>query len=210
MTPSSPELLARYLDVIEDDVVPLTREGVLHGNKLFGAAVLRREDLALVVAGTNNETANPLWHGEIQTINAFYEIDPRRRPRPQDCLFVATHEPCSLCLSGITWSGFDTFAYLFSHEDSRDSFAIPHDIQILKAVYAVPDPDRDTVPADRPLYNRQNEFFTSHDIAAEVRALPAGEERDRLQARIAALGETYSGLSAAYQAGKGNADIPLA
>ena len=51
--------------------------------------------------------------------------------------------------SGITWRGFDNFYYLFTYEDTRDGFGIPHDIRILKEVYAVPDPDRAAVPPDR-------------------------------------------------------------
>ena len=134
-------LVTRLLDVIERDIAPKTRRGVEAGNKLFGAAILRKSDLSLVVAETNNETENPLWHGEMHAIKRFYERADH--PSPKDCLFLATHEPCSLCLSGITWSGFDNFYYLFSHQDSADSFAIPYDSQILKGVYAVPDPDRD-------------------------------------------------------------------
>ena len=94
-------MIERMLDVIEQDIVPLTRRGVGEGNKLFGAAILG-PDGALVVAETNNETENPLWHGEMHAIRRFFQIDATERPAPADCLFLATHEPCSLCLSGIT------------------------------------------------------------------------------------------------------------
>ena len=59
-------LISRLLDVIEKDIAPVTREGVARGNKLFGAAILRKSDLSVVVAETNNEIENPLWHGEIR------------------------------------------------------------------------------------------------------------------------------------------------
>ena len=108
----TPDLIARLLDVIELDLLPLTKRGVGGGNKLFGAAILRKSDLSLVVGETNNETENPLWHGEMHAIKRFYERPAGERPAPKDCLFLATHEPCSLCLSGITWSGFDNFYYL--------------------------------------------------------------------------------------------------
>ena len=136
----TPDLISRLLDVIEDDLLPLTKRGVGGGNKLFGAAILRKSDLSLVIGETNNETENPLWHGEMHAIKRFYELPAETRPAPRECLFLATHEPCSLCLSGITWSGFDNFYYLFSYEDTRDSFGIPHDIRILREVYAVADP----------------------------------------------------------------------
>ena len=90
---------------IEAEIVPLTRRGVAEGNKVFGAAVLRKSDLSLVLAGTNNETANPLWHGEIHTLKLLYEMPRPARPAPADCLFLSTHEPCSMCLSAITWGG---------------------------------------------------------------------------------------------------------
>ena len=85
-----------------------------------------------MLAETNNEIENPLWHGEVHCLKRFYEMPKAERVDTRDCIFLATHEPCSLCLSAITWTGFDNFYYLFSHEDSRDSFAIPHDLKILE------------------------------------------------------------------------------
>jgi tRNA(Arg) A34 adenosine deaminase TadA len=202
-------LISRLLDVIQTDIAPVTRKGVARGNKLFGAAILRKSDLSVVVAETNNEIENPLWHGEMHAIKRFFELDPATRPDVKDCLFLATHEPCSLCLSGITWSGFDNFYYLFSHEDSRDSFAIPYDIQILKAVYAVADPETGTVSPDRPLYNRTNQYWTSHNILQMIASLDRGHKED-LVARIDDLNGLYADLSAAYQQDKGGKGIPLA
>jgi len=204
-----PALTARLLDVIEADIIPLTRAGIAKGNKLFGAAILRKSDLSVVVAAVNNEAENPLWHGEMHAIKKFYELPAEGRPSPMDCLFLATHEPCSLCLSGITWSGFDNFYYLFSYEDTRDAFSIPHDIRILKEVYAVPDPDRAQVPPDRPLYNRSNAFFESHSIAAMIGGMDRSS-KEKLTARVDDLGATYHDLSAAYQQSKGKVGIPLA
>ncbi|TIV87964.1 MAG: nucleoside deaminase, partial [Mesorhizobium sp.] len=67
-------LIDRLLDVIEHDIVPKTAEGVAHGNKLFGAAILRKNDRSLVLAETNNEMENPLWHGEVHCLKRFYEM----------------------------------------------------------------------------------------------------------------------------------------
>ncbi len=103
------ELCGRLLDVIEHDVIPLTRAGVAAGNKLFEAAILRKSDLSLVVADTNGGIENPLHHGEISTLNSYYGLKDSSRPAARDCIFVSTHEPCSLCLSAITWAGFDNF-----------------------------------------------------------------------------------------------------
>ena len=41
------EMIDRLFDVIEQDIVPRTRAGVAAGNKVFGAAILRKDDLSL-------------------------------------------------------------------------------------------------------------------------------------------------------------------
>ena len=191
-------LVDRLLDVIEDDILPMTAAGVARGNKLFGAAILRKNDRSLVLAETNNELENPLWHGEVHALKRFYEMPKASRPETKDCIFLATHEPCSLCLSAITWTGFDNFYYLFSHEDSRDSFAIPHDLKILKEVFTL----------DPGGYNAENAYWKSFSIRRLVRALPEAE-REWLEARIAAISDRYDALSGTYQASKADNDIPL-
>ena len=189
-------LAARYLEVIEEDIIPLTRAGVAAGNKVFGAAILRKSDLSLVIAGTNGETANPLWHGEIHTLTQYYARGLRHDPR--ELLFLSTHEPCTMCLSAITWAGFDNFAYLFSHEDSRDAFAIPHDLAILKEVFGL----------EPGGYHRTNAFWQATAITDLVAAAPAAT-RAELGARCDRIRDAYATLSQAYQAGKGAAGIPL-
>lgn len=191
-------LIARLLDVIETDIAPKTRAGVARGNKIFGAAILRKSDLSLVIAETNNEVENPLWHGEMHVIKKLYERDRATLPAPRDCLFLATHEPCSLCLSAITWGGYDNFYYLFSHEQSRDSFAIPHDLRILKEVFTL----------EPGGYNASNAYWQSHDIARLIAGLDRGN-REALLGRLDDIGALYADLSAAYQANKGGAGIPL-
>jgi tRNA(Arg) A34 adenosine deaminase TadA len=192
-------LMDRLFDVIENDIVPKTEEGVKKGNKLFGAAILRKDDLSVVIAETNNEIENPLWHGEVHALKRFYELPKADRPETKDCIFLATHEPCSLCLSAITWAGFDNFHYLFSHEDSRDSFAIPHDLRILKEVFRL----------DPGGYNAENAYWKSHALRKLASQAPEGE-RERLAGRIAHIASLYDGLSQTYQSGKADNDIPLA
>jgi tRNA(Arg) A34 adenosine deaminase TadA len=191
-------LIDRLFDVIEHDIVPKTADGVAHGNKLFGAAILRKDDLSLVVAETNNETENPLWHGEVHCLKRFYELPRADRPDTKDCIFLATHEPCSLCLSAITWTGFDNFYYLFSHEDSRDSFAIPHDLKILKDVFTL----------DPGGYNAENAYWKSFSLRKLVWQLPQAD-RERLEARAGAIAARYDALSETYQASKAGNEIPL-
>lgn len=191
-------LIDRFFDVITNDIAPMTAREVKRGNKLFGAAILLKSDLSLVIAETNNEVENPLWHGEMHAIKKLYERDRTTLPAPKDCLFLTTHEPCSLCLSAITWSGYDNFYYLFSHEDSRDSFAIPHDLKILKEVFTL----------EPGGYNANNAYWQGHNISQMIASLDRGN-RERLLARMDDITALYADLSAAYQAEKGNAGIPL-
>lgn len=188
--------LDRIVEVLLHDVVPLTAAGVADGNKVFGAAIIERASLEVVIAATNAETDNPLFHGEIAALNRYWALPAEARPAPERCLFVSTHEPCSLCLSAITWSGFTNFSYLFTYEDSRDAFAIPHDLRILDEVFGVSD----------GAYRRSNAFWEAHSVRDLV-AGPSGSAA--AQAGIERLDELYAELSSTYQAGKGSAAIPL-
>ena len=73
-------LVGLLLDVVAADIVPKTRAGVARGDKVFGAAILRKADLSVVVAETNAETENPLWHGEMHALKRLYEQDGAVRP----------------------------------------------------------------------------------------------------------------------------------
>ncbi|KAK0644021.1 cytidine deaminase-like protein [Cercophora newfieldiana] len=200
---SAATLLSTILRVTEEKVVPLTSAGVSSGSKLFGAAILNRSDLAPVTVATNNERVSPLLHGEINCIQQFFSSPAEGRPATKDCVFFATHEPCSLCLSGITWAGFNEFYYLFTYEDSRDLFAIPYDIDILEQVFRVPtSSDTEETLAARPLYNRKNKFFTAKSLVDLLDEIPDEAERTRLASEIDRVKELYNSLSATYQEGK--------
>src|SRR6476469_2979523 len=186
----------RLLDIMETDILPMTERGVATGNKVFGAAVLRKSDLSLVIAGTNSEPDNPLLHGEISTLNRFYEITDR--PLTRDLLFLSTHEPCPLCLSAITWAGFDNFYYFPTYEDSRDAFGIPHDLKILKEVFGVDDGG----------YRRSNEFWSCYSVRDLIESEPE-PLRTQLREQAQRIRDVYAGLSAQYQDSKGDNDIPF-
>ncbi|KAM4062793.1 cytidine and deoxycytidylate deaminase domain-containing protein [Hirsutella rhossiliensis] len=202
--PESPSaLLSAILKLIQGTIVPLTREGVASGSKVFGAAVLARSDLRPLSVATNNERLSPLLHGEVNCIQRFFTVDfpdPAARPDPRrDCLFFATHEPCSLCLSAIAWAGFGEFYYLFTHDDSRSLFSIPHDIDILHEVFCVRAGETDGRLEGRPLYNRSNKFFEGHSLADIVVGIDDQAERQGWLNEIQHVKNMYSSLNQTYQ-----------
>ncbi|WVF66272.1 hypothetical protein IAT40_001012 [Kwoniella sp. CBS 6097] len=217
MTWTSAQLLDKFLSTTEDGIIPLTAQGVKDGCKVFGAAILRKSDLSLVQASTNDEKTSPLLHGEINCIQQFYAIPGESRPPAKDCIFFSTHEPCSLCLSGITWAGFDNIHFLFTYEDTRDAFAIPHDIKILEEiqVFKVPasvsssESESKQSFDERPLYNRSNAFWTARSVADLLEDV-GEDQRETYSRRVEEIKAKYNSLSEVYQGGKGGAGIPLA
>jgi len=191
-------LLDKFLDIFKNDILPLTIKGVDTGNKIFGAAIINKDDYSLVVAGSNNETENPIWHGEIHTLKKFYELDNIMRPKEKNCIFLSSHEPCSLCLSGITFSGFDNFYYLFPYESTSDEFNIPHDLNILKEVFNITDGK----------YMKENSYWKSYNINILLNEMKNANKK-KLADSFNEIKKTYIDLSKKYQSLKEKNSIPL-
>ena len=183
------------LEIFIDILIPETKIAVTKGNKIFGAFVIKKSDLSLVVTGTNNEIVNPLYHGEISTLFNFFKSN---KLNPKDYFFISSHEPCSLCLSAITWSGFDNFYYFFPYADTKSNFNIPHDLNILKEIFNI----------DKGHYNKNNNYWKSYSIIEKINEL-SDEEKDELLLKIDKIKQLYWDLSNNYQTTKISNNIPL-
>ena len=190
--------LEKLLDIFLNEVLPLTEKGVAKGNKIFGAAIIKKDDLSVIVAETNNEIENPLWHGEMHAIKKFYEINSNIRLSEKDCIFLSSHEPCSMCLSAITFSGFDNFYYFFPYTSTNNEFNIPHDLNILKEVFKITDGE----------YNKENSYWKSQNINLLIENLPPSK-KEKILNQLNEIRKIYQTLSNQYQENKDGNSIPL-
>ena len=183
---------------ILNEIIPLTKISISKGNKIFGGAILNKNDLSTVVIGTNNEIVNPLYHGEISTINEYFNSNLNNKIQPSDCIFLSTHEPCSLCLSAITWSGFNNIYYFFPYKKTKELFNIPHDINILKEIFKL----------DNGNYNRINNYWRSYSITEEIKKFNDSDQFN-FENKIKKIYQEYRKLSELYQENKDENLIPL-
>ena len=120
------------------------------------------------------------------------------RPKEKNCIFLSSHEPCSLCLSAITFSGFDNIYYLFPYESTSDEFNIPHDLNILKEVFNIADGK----------YIKENSYWKSYNINTLVNELKDSNKKN-LTNSFDEIKKIYIDLSNKYQSSKEKNYIPL-
>ncbi|KAK8213544.1 hypothetical protein M8818_002846 [Zalaria obscura] len=206
----SAALLNAFCTCIEKDIHPLSAAAVAAGSKLFGAAILLKSDLSLVLAETNREGSSPLWHGETWTLSKFFEIPVDKRPEVKDCLFLTTHEPCSLCLSAITWAGFDNFVYMYTYEETHHVFECRGDLDIFEAVFYANEGETATQASVdgkqkqvRPQYKLRNRYFVARSFAELVAAVEDEGEREAWKEKVEGVKRSYGRLAEAYRRNMG-------
>ena len=178
LKPSIQELF-QMLKVIEEEILPKTVEGVNQGNKVFGAAILD-SDFNTIHTATNDETTCPLFHGEMNLIYEWSKKCPpaTRGPIAKSSTFLSTHEPCCMCISGITWTGFQKVFYLFPYELTSEQ-GIPHDLNIMYELWGVKS------------YRKQNEFCSTANLMELIRNLEESVDKQELQKRLNRLVKKY-------------------
>ncbi|CAM1503230.1 Fc.00g080060.m01.CDS01 [Cosmosporella sp. VM-42] len=186
-------VISAILDITEKQIIPLTRKNVADGNAPFSAAILRKSDLSSVVVSCNKYKESPLLHGETNCIREFFMLPESSRPPTTETVFFATHEPCSLCLSGISWTHFPTVYFLFTYEDTRDLLGVVGDIEILEEVFRVPAPcDTKETLAARPRYNKSNIFFTIKSLAELLDEVVDTQLRETLKEEIGRVKDLFN------------------
>ncbi|EHM10500.1 cytosine/adenosine deaminase [Thermanaerovibrio velox DSM 12556] len=171
------EELHKMLDVIEHRILPLTEDFVRKGHNLFGGAVLDPVSLDPIVVGSNRRSDNPVFHGEVETLLRFYE--QKDRPKAEETVFLATHEPCCMCFSALAWCGFKEAWYLFDYTETDKDFNMPDDLIMLKELFGSQD------------IRRRNSYLNLYSIKE---AAKQSEDAERLMARIESLKEKYKAL----------------
>jgi len=182
----------KMLKVIKNDVIPLTEKGVCGGNKMFGAAILDK-DFNCLHPDTNAESLCPTFHAEVKCIVSWSEKTPAkdRGPIAQTSVFLATHEPCMMCVSSIVWGGWNKCWYLFGYQATSEQ-GIPHDINTMHELWGVNS------------YRRQNKYLSCGSIMDAVGKLPESDVKTECVILQEKLIKDYERLSTKYHTEKVN------
>lgn len=159
------ETLVKVLEVIRDEILPLTESEAAKGGGTVGAAILRADTLTSVMVGSDCVTDGPLGHGEMDALSRFFKLPVR--PDPAELIFVATHEPCPVCAAAIASSGFKQLWVLYGADDPQHPAGAAH-----RAMY------RDLFGVYGP--REDNPYFKLVLLRPEIEADSSGESAEIL------------------------------
>ena len=103
-----------------------------------------------------------------------------------------------MCLSAITWCGFDNFYYFFPYSDTESSFNIHHDLKILNEVFNIKNGE----------YNKDNYYWKSHSILESINK-SIDPYKEKLLEKAQKIRDQYENISELYQSSKISNNIPL-
>ena len=89
-----------------------------------------------------------------------------------------------MCLSAITFSGFDNFYFLFPYTTTNKEFNIPHDLNILKEVFKINDGE----------YNKENSYWKSQNINLLIENLNPSK-KEKILTQLSEIKKKYKSLS---------------
>jgi tRNA(adenine34) deaminase len=105
-------------EILEDTMKLAIHEARLslrEGNRGFGAAIMRGGEIVAKARDTDNTTADPTAHAEM---NAIRSAAAQLGGDLEGCVLVSTHEPCPMCATAVLWSGIGELAYGYSIKEA--------------------------------------------------------------------------------------------
>eukprot|EP00775_Hariotina_reticulata_P007558 gene7558-7766_t len=203
----------------EGSAYDATKDTVDKGNSPFGAAILANQPedgYPLLHADANKvQTAGtPTAHGEISTINSYFSKypDASQRVPPSDTIFLSTHQPCSMCSSGLAFGGFRRVFYGFDfgmQVNGGEGAGDILDVTVIEEVFNT----------ECGLINHTNGMYTIVPVRAMLLMQPCDANATiavalkAAQARYAGIVEKYKQLGRTFQermsAAGGASDVQL-
>ncbi|MDR1481417.1 MAG: nucleoside deaminase [Synergistaceae bacterium] len=174
------EKLQRLLDIVRDEIIPLSESEIQRGNHIFGSAIVRADTLTSVMVGSDNRVENPLFHGEIDALNRFFKLPVR--PSPKELIFLSINDPCPMCASAIAWAGFEELWVLFETKDAEADFSMPSADLMYRDLFGV-----EGIRAENP-------YFEKHSLK---KAISAGSNHEELRKLLEEIIKRYDAMQPA-------------
>lgn len=105
-----------------------------------------------------------------------------------------------MCLSAITWGGFSNIYIFWTYEDSESLFDEPYSRLMEEAIFKLPaEGETPEAWARRPLYARENRFWTAVYVVKSVEGLEESEEKRVLGEQVQRIKGVYAELWKTYK-----------